>query len=402
MARVLICWELGNGLAYIEGLTLGANAIRKAGHEVIFAVRDLAHADRLLSKHYKYYQAPTTVISAGGTLASPMTFADVLINLGYGDPDAVAARVRAWRNLIDQVRPDIVRCAHAPGAMLAARGTRIRSLAVGIGFLIPPSVSPLPLQRTWFMGAKPERMAAREQRVLEGMNRGLDAVGAPRLKSVGALYGEADQRLIYTYPELDDYGPRQDVLYAGNFQPGRGAAPVWPAGPGKRIFAYLEPVQVIGQLLQALADTRQPVLAYLPHAEEALLKRYSGSNLRLVSEPLDLMQAAAACDIGVSHAGHNIAGTFMGAGKPQLCVPLYYPEMIIAQKVAGLGSGLIAEWRAEDLTRQLARLLQDGSFADKAQGLLPRISHLNMEYGLKLAASTIDELVAMGPRRWDT
>src|ERR1041385_8529026 len=111
MARVLFCWELGNGLAYMEGLALGAKVISKAGHEVQFAVRDLTHAERLLGKHYKYYQAPTTVIPNANPLPAPMTFADVLINLGYGRPDAVAGRVRAWRNLLDQVKPDIIRCA---------------------------------------------------------------------------------------------------------------------------------------------------------------------------------------------------------------------------------------------------------------------------------------------------
>src|SRR6185437_8267173 len=139
MARVLICWELGNGLAYIEGLNLAAKAIAKAGHEMQFAVRDLSHAERVLGARFPYYQAPTNAMQRRMVLKRPMTFADVLINLGYGNPDAVVARVRAWRNLLDMVKPDIIRCAHAPGALLAARGTGIRSLVVGIGFLVPPS-----------------------------------------------------------------------------------------------------------------------------------------------------------------------------------------------------------------------------------------------------------------------
>ena len=131
------------------------------------------------------------------------------------------------------------------------------SLVVGIGFLVPPTQSPLPLLRTWAKDAKPERMAAREQIVLDGMNQALAALGAPKLTSVGALYGEADIRELYTYPELDDYGPRADVKYLGNFQPGMGAAPVWPDTPGKRIFAYLDPDQSTPMLLKALAGTGQ-------------------------------------------------------------------------------------------------------------------------------------------------
>src|SRR6185312_2197945 len=274
MARVLFCWELGNGLAYMEAVTLVARAVAKAGHEVHFAVRDLRHAERLLGDQIPFYQAPTNVTPPRMLLQRPMTFADVLINLGYGNPAPVAGRVRAWRNLFAQVKPDVVHCANAPGALLAARGTGIRSRAAGVGFLVPPSQSPLPLLRTWAAAqADPQRMAAREHLVLDGMNRALEAISAPKLASLGALYGEADVRVLYSYPELDDYAPRDDVAYVGVLQPASGAVPVWPDVPGKRIFAYLDPSEPIPMLLKALATSGQPVLAYLPHAPEELVKQ---------------------------------------------------------------------------------------------------------------------------------
>ena len=399
MARVLTCWEIGNGLAYIEGLTAAARAIAKAGHEVHFAARDLTHAERLLGNRFPYYQAPTTVIPPRLVLKRPMTFADVLVNLGYGNPGAVAARVRAWRNLIDMVQPDIVRCAHAPGALLAARGTGIRSIVVGIGFLVPPNQSPLPLLRTWAKDAVPENMAAREKAVLDGMNQGLDAIGAPRVASIGALYSETDRRELFTYPELDDYGPREDVTYLGNFQPGMGDAPQWPAAAGKKVFAYLEPFKGVELVLAALAASGQPVLVYMPHAPGELLKQYADGNLRIVDRPLDLLKTAAACDVGVSLGGHNIAGTFLGAGKPQLIVPAYFTERVTGRKVAGLGAGLLADLKPEDISGKLDRLLKDESFASKAREVSKRVSHLDMAYGLKGAVAGIDEMAKLGPRK---
>src|ERR1700749_3869658 len=110
MARVLTCWEMGNGLAYMEGLTAAARAISKAGHEVHFAARDLTHAERLLGGKFPFYQAPTTVIPPSMTLRNPMTFADVLINLGWCNPAAAAAPGGAWRNLSDPVKPGTLRC----------------------------------------------------------------------------------------------------------------------------------------------------------------------------------------------------------------------------------------------------------------------------------------------------
>jgi UDP:flavonoid glycosyltransferase YjiC (YdhE family) len=328
-----------------------------------------------------------------------MTFADVLINLGYGNPGAVAGRVRAWRTLMDMVKPDIVRCVNAPGALLAARGTGIRSIVVGIGFLVPPATSPLPLLRTWAKDAKPERMAAREQRVLECMNQGLAAIGAPAVASVGALYDEADVREIYTYPELDDYGPRDRVEYRGVLQAAAGEAPVWPETPGKRVFAYLEPSDSVARVLQALAGSGLPVLAYLPHAPEELLKRYTGSNLKIATQPLDLMKTAAACDVGVSHGGHNIAATFLAAGKPQLVVaPMSFPERVTADKVAALGASL-STLNPDEIGVKLARLSRESAFAESARAYAARVGHLSMAQALKNAVGTVDRLVSLGPRR---
>ena len=398
MARVLICWEMGNGLAYIEGLGAAGRAFKKAGHEVQYALRDLSHAERVLGGKFTFHQAPTQVLPGGMPLPNPMTFADVLINLGFGDARTVTARVRAWRALFDLVKPDIIRCANAPGALLAARGTGIRSLVVGLGFIVPPPISPLPKLRSWADGV-PERMAAREQTVLDACNQALKAIGAPAVKSVGAIYAETDITELYTYPELDDYGPREGVKYLGNFQPGFGAVPEWPAGQGKRIFAYLDPHEPIPQVLKAMAETGARVLAYLPRAPEALLRQYAQGNLRLVSQPLNIADTAAQCDAGVNHGGHNIVGSLLNAGKPQLCLPWTLPEGVTSRKLLALGTGLISPIKPTEMREQLARLLSDAGMAKKAADYGASVRHLTPEEALKGAVASVDELAKAGPRR---
>lgn len=400
MARVLFCWELGNGLAYMEAITLVARAVAKAGHEVHFAARDLTHAERLLGDQIPFYQAPTHVTPRRMLLPRPMTYTDMLINLGYGNPVPVVGRVRAWRNLLTRLRPDVVHCANAPGALLAARGTGIRSRAAGIGFLVPPSQSPLPSLRTWGPQADSQRMAAREQLVLDGMNRALEAINAPKLVSVGALYGEADVRVLYSYPELDDYAPRGDVTYVGVLQPATGAAPVWPDTPGKRIFAYLDPGESVPMLLKALASTGQPVLAYLPHPPEELVKHYASGNLRLTDRPLDLAKTAALCDVGVSHGGHNIVGSFLAAGKPQLVLPNMFPERITGGKITGHGVGLLSRWGEVDFSEKLRKLLQEAGFSEQAKTVAARLVHFDMHYAFKEAVTSVDALAKVGPRNW--
>lgn len=399
MARVLLCWEMGNGLAYIEGLKAGGQVIADAGHEVTYAVRDLAHAERVLGAD-RYFQAPTTVIPPSTRVSNPMTFADVLMNLGFSQGAAVTGRLQAWRNLFRQLRPDIIRCSNSPGALLAARGTGIRTVAIGTGFLVPPSVSPLPLLRTWEKGYSLERMASREQEVLSAMNHGLDAVGAPRLDSVSALYSEADVRQLYTYPELDDYGPRSDVDYAGNYQPGRGEAPVWPALPGKKLFAYLEVTQRTPLVLKALAETGEPALVYMAHVPEDLKKLYAGSNVKIVDRPLDLKAVAAQCDAGITHGGLIIVSTLLAAGKPQLSIPLFFPERITADKVVDLGAGLRCSIKLEELRDAVARLLEDANLAQAARAYAMRVAHMDMAWLVRRTLEPIEVLAEAGPRVW--
>lgn len=392
MARVLMCWELGNGLAYIESQAAHAKALQAAGHEVLFISRDLGHMERLLGDAFTYYQAPTDVIP-GAPLGSPMTFADVLINLGYGRSRNVAARVRAWRNLFDLLEPDVVRCANSPAALLAARGTGIRTIVTGIGFSVPPPVSPLPLLRSWATDAVPERMAEREAQVLTAMNHALEALGAPRVTSVGALYHETDLRKLYSYPELDEYGPRDGVEYHGNFQVATGEAPVWPEGKGKRIFAYLELYEQVPRVLEVLAASGQPTLVYLPRPPAELRERYARGSLRITDRPVDLNQAAAQCDIGMSHGGHNIVASFLQAGKPQIPLPMVLTERVTAEKLAALGAGLMSGMKEEGLTGKLTRILKEPGFGVKAAEIGRRLSHYTVKAALQDTVDSVARLV---------
>ena len=215
------------------------------------------------------------------------------------------------------------------------------------------------------------------------MNQGLDAIGAPRVANVGALYNETDICELYTYPQLDDYGPRDNVRYLGNFQPGFGESPVWPRNAGKRIFAYLQAFKPIPQVLQSLADTGQPVLVYMPDASDELRAHFRGSNLAFAGGPLNIAETAMQCDVGVTHGGHNIAGSLMQAGKPQLCLPTLLPERLIAEKVAALGTGLVTNVQFTDVKEKIARLLQEADFTDKARSLGAQLTHYSMEAALR-------------------
>lgn len=393
MAKILQCWELGDGYAYIEGFTVGARVIKASGHEVGLAYRDLKHAERIVGGDFELFQAPTPVSPPRVTLKRPMTFADQLINADYGHAPRMLGRLRAWRTLIERFKPDALRVLHSPGALLASRGLGLPTLVVGTGFLIPPPVSPLPNLRPWIKEAKAEAMQARETRVLEQMNQALKTLGSPPLAQLSDLY-KGDRQEIWGLPEMDEYGPRQGVEYMGGYQPESGDAPQWPQGNGKRVLAYLELFKGLPGVLQALKDSGCAVLVFLPQIPAELQDKYRGSNLQFAPRPLDLPATAGQCDFGVSHGGHNIATTLLMAGKPQLMLPMFLPERIAAEKVTALGAGMSSQLDAAKFAEALNRFLpQQPAFAAKAGRFAASQAHIDRKTVMKRVVTNIEGIL---------
>jgi len=81
MARVLIAWEFGRNLGHIARDLPLARACRDAGHEVVWAVRDLRGAAReLAGEGFALLQAP--LLRSGQVNAPPINFADMLLREG--------------------------------------------------------------------------------------------------------------------------------------------------------------------------------------------------------------------------------------------------------------------------------------------------------------------------------
>ncbi|MGH8399923.1 MAG: glycosyltransferase [Gammaproteobacteria bacterium] len=372
MARILQCWELGDGYAYLDGSTAGARVLKAAGYEVALAYRDLKHAERVVGTDFELFQAPTPQAGLYTQVRQPMTFADQLINVDYGDTEHMLGRLRAWRTLIKRFAPDVLRVLHSPGALLASRGLGIPTVVTGTGFLIPPPAAPLPNLRPWAKHADVEAMRARETNVLDAMNRALERLGAPLLTRIADLY-QVDVQELYTFPEMDEYGPRNDVEYMGVYQPESGAAPQWPARGSRRVFVYLDPFEHLPDLLRILKQSDCSTLAFIPQLPLAVQRELTADNLAFADKPLNMFETTRQCDFGITHSGHNIAITLLLAGKPQFVLPLRLPERISAENVLRLGAGLMFAPEADPLKAGLDQMQRDGTLlAAKAQEFAAR------------------------------
>jgi hypothetical protein len=321
----------------------------------------------------EFWQAPLKQWRTA-SLGPTLSFAHVLYENGFGDAQQLTALARAWQSIFRHVNPDVAVFDHSPTALLAARGHRARRVLLGTGFFCPLDVSPLACLQPW-LNPDPARLAADEQRVLDAINQVLARMGQSPLTRVSQLYYPHDEHLLVTFPELDHYGVRPGVRYWGAWQSGFGKSFVWPAGNGKRIYAYLKPFPELPTLLGLLAGSGQPTIVYAAGIDEAMQRRFTTATLRFENEPLDMRQVGEQCDWAILNGNHGTLVALLMAGKPALHVPIHVEQALLVNAVLRMGAGLGASPAdPRHIEAQFRQMLADTSCAAAAQAFAARHS----------------------------
>ncbi len=286
MAHVVMCWELGGDLGHVARMRPLAESLRARGHRVSFVVRETLAAGRLLDPaHYAWLQAPLQPDLVSPVYAPTLNFTQIMHNVGFHEHKALVGRMRAWRNLYDALKPDLLVFDHSPTALLAARGQRVKRILLGTGFGIPPATEPLPPFDTE-TGAS--GLETSELEILERINAALKTFGVERLKRIADIY-QADASLLFTLKELDHYPQRQNGDYWGPPAQGGGSRPDWPEGAGKRVFAYLKPFKTLPALLETLGQAGHRTLIYMSRQDGH--PQATSGRLHYADKPVDLVQA---------------------------------------------------------------------------------------------------------------
>lgn len=367
MSKVLLAWELGAGAGHWTNLYPIALHLEQQGHNVWVALRDVAVAKGVAQTSFSILQAPCSMAKPNLPIDPQRTFAHILHNCGYADQSTLHSLIAAWRGLFDLTRPDLLICEHAPTALFASRGLKMKRIAIGAGFNSPPDVSPLPDMQSWLPPAEAQNLAV-EEVLLTRMNQVLDCWRAPPLERVSKLFHEIDQILFVTFPELDHYGCRADATYWGMwFAEGTGA-PVWPPGKGPRIFVYTYPFPGIENLLSLLSDLGVRALVNIPGFGPEQWRRLQFPNVQFLAQRLDIHELASGSDAAILNGSNGAATAMLLGGTPVFNIPRWAEQVVYAHRIDQMGAGLSAlPSRPERIGSRLVTLLNEPRFTDAAR-----------------------------------
>src|SRR5436309_6983197 len=339
VAKILITWELGGGSGHLVPLRPIIAGLIQRGHSVSAAVRDVARAAsvladcpvRVLQAPFKFGQSPNQIIP-------PLTFAQLLHNVGFGDALELAALAQAWRALFELTAANVMICDHSPTALLASRGLPMRRIVIGSGFLCPPDEAPLPNLRFW-LKADLEQLAHDEAAVLDRMNQVLSKLEQKPIDRLTQIYRDVELTLLTTFQELDHYPWRKGGKYWGPCTIASGKTPQWRSAKGCRIYAYLKDCAALPAVLEWLANSNHSTLAYVDGVDPKLRARFSNSSIQFECERINMQLAGRECDLAILHGTHGSTAAMLLAGVPVMQLPIFLEQGLLADAVCRIGAG---------------------------------------------------------------
>lgn len=393
MGRILFIWELGAGYGHMVRFLPLALKLRERGHEVIFTLRDLSHAEIIIGRHgFPLLQAPVWLPRITGLPNPPLNYAEILQRFGFLDPSGLTGMTKAYQNLFELVKPALLVIDHAPTALLASQGAGIRRCLIGSGFSSPPRKSPMPNMRPW-IDVSEQRLIMSEQKVVSVINNVLSGLGSRPLHILSDLFN-VEEDFLCTFPELDHYQDRGKAHYWGPILDLQGGIPLrnesyrpqpkarieGPTEGNKKIFAYLKPrYRDFEKIVQELHTLPYTTLIHAPGISEDFINKYQSKNLSFSLQPIHIGQAREWCDLAICHAGHGTVPAMLLAGRPLLMLPMHLEQYLLSLNVVNYGAGLLVnpELQNHDYRGLINQLLKVPSFAERAQSFAEKYADFN-------------------------
>ncbi|GAB2996964.1 hypothetical protein GCM10010960_13660 [Arenimonas maotaiensis] len=395
MASILFTWEIGEGSGHIAPYLAVIRELEARGHQVSFACKYISRAFPLFAgTRVRYLQAPY-VQSAPAEQAAPIdSFAKILNNCGYSNVPQLAGMIRAWLNLFELVKPDLIVADYSPTAVLASRESGIPRLQIGNGFFQVPTQGRIPtLAELQGMRHDDPNIFGFQNRILSHINAALELNGMAKV----GLFQEtqqAERKLFTTFKELDHYPAREPVEYIGPLNAVRGVEPEWPDGGGAKVFAYLKPFPTLGQLFMQLNQKQLRTLIYPDGIPEKLMREHASATLKFVDKPLDMPRIGETADFAIHNGNHGTTCELMLAGLPSLVLPLHAEQAIMGRHLQLMGAGLsYVEKTADQFHQGLSALSRDAGYRQAAEAFAGKYRDFDRQQPVRTVLAAIEELL---------
>jgi hypothetical protein len=350
MATVLIGTEVAEGMGHVAPWLDFCRMAIAAGHSVHAAAPDMLVLYRRIGSvsDAKIWAAPRPPPSL--QQATARSWPELLLNLGYGQPDALAGTVASWVSLLETIAPDVVVTDYAPALMAASHGLGIHYLEVGGGFCVPPvhadgAMPPFPGLKDSDAARASIRTAlvALDAALRQGVGRWQGRMHNVRWAD---LHRGAKHRLVLSPAAFDHYDDRaQDSLavehvgFLGVSATASSACegpPRLVRAPGehqgaRRLVGYLKSgTPRLDTVVSGLAATGLAGRIYVSGAHE-LPQREA---LEIVAEPIDLASELSPETLFVTNGGLASVGLACRKCAQMLLIPQQVEQVAMLRRLS--------------------------------------------------------------------
>lgn len=395
MSRVLITWELGGNYGHLTRTLPVAEKLRQLGHNVLFATRDVGVANELLTKRSFPFVSVPLPARAVRLQYPPGNYAELLLMEGFGEIATLAGTVRAWLHLINLFTPDAIVVDHSPTAIIAAHIARLPVVAIDGSFALPPY--PFPSIRT-LDDRRSAEVRNSEIVVTATINQLLKEHRSKPFESLAEMFVGHDL-LITNFPELDHFGPRDDVTYVGPIGADVSQDEVcWHSSQALKIFAYLRSqANNAVTLLRVLHDLDAAVIAVVSGLDSAQVGQVQRPGMRVMSRPVAIRPMLQQASIIISHGG-SLTTQAVANGIPTLVLPHTPEQQLRGLRVEALGVGInVGTDRSQNALRAaIHALAEDRCYKSAAKRFAQKHADFDQDTAVQLVASRIERAIASG------
>lgn len=362
VATILIGTEVPEGMGHVAPWLDLCNLAIGHKHTVHMAGPDQMVMQRCIASKagVKIWAAPR--VNPVGEQICVRSWPQLLVSLGYAQPDWLAGAVATWLNILKAVQPNLVLTDYAPALMLACHALGVRYVEAGNAFCVPPlnpdgSIPPFPgISTSDFAAIQGSRTA--QTLLTHAARHAIKAVDLTgdliTLNDWNELYLHSYRRFAKCPPELDHYdernqriAPVEHVGFLGLLDLIRSKNPkehdrrpteihsIKNEQMGFRIVGYLKPnTPNLKSILQAIQKTNWPSIIYCPGGSIG-----SSSTVKLTQNPLVLKSLLSEKTVFVTNGGLASVGLALYRQSQVLVAPQQAEQLALTRRLKKTGLG---------------------------------------------------------------